>query len=98
MKARKSRSTRPKAHIYREHRKGRGEVAEVNPKVQGLHLCNLTSDLFNRTMASTNSQSRTQSRRFLVRGRVQGVGFRWFVEREAVILQVAGWARHGPAG
>ena len=35
-----------------------------------------------------------QARRFLVRGRVQGVGFRWFVEREAVILQVAGWVRN----
>ncbi|MGC2535104.1 MAG: acylphosphatase, partial [Candidatus Sulfotelmatobacter sp.] len=23
-----------------------------------------------------------QARRFVVRGRVQGVGFRWFVERE----------------
>lgn len=34
------------------------------------------------------------ARRFVVRGRVQGVGFRWFVEREAVILQVAGWVRN----
>ena len=36
----------------------------------------------------------TQARRFLVRGRVQGVGFRWFVEREAHILQIAGWVRN----
>ena len=53
-------------------------------------------------MASTNDQSRTQSpahaRRFLVRGRVQGVGFRWFVEREAHILQIAGWVRNDPDG
>jgi acylphosphatase len=53
-------------------------------------------------MASTNNQSRTQSpaqaRRFLVRGRVQGVGFRWFVEREAQILQIAGWVRNDPDG
>ncbi len=35
-----------------------------------------------------------QSRRFVVRGRVQGVGFRWFVEREASTLGVAGWVRN----
>lgn len=38
------------------------------------------------------------ARRFLVRGRVQGVGFRWFVEREAVLLQIAGWVRNNPDG
>ncbi len=36
----------------------------------------------------------TQARRFIVRGRVQGVGFRWFVEREAHILGIAGWVRN----
>ncbi len=39
-----------------------------------------------------------QARRFLIRGRVQGVGFRWFVEREAHILQIAGWVRNHPDG
>ena len=39
-----------------------------------------------------------QARRFLIRGRVQGVGFRWFVEREAHILQIAGWVRNDPDG
>jgi acylphosphatase len=38
------------------------------------------------------------ARRFLMRGRVQGVGFRWFVEREAHILQIAGWVRNNPDG
>jgi acylphosphatase len=48
-------------------------------------------------MASTE-KSLTQARRFLVRGRVQGVGFRWFVEREAHILQIAGWVRNNSDG
>jgi acylphosphatase len=39
-----------------------------------------------------------QARCFLVRGRVQGVGFRWFVEREAHILKIAGWVRNNPDG
>jgi acylphosphatase len=40
----------------------------------------------------------TEARRFLIRGRVQGVGFRWFVEREAHILQIAGWVRNNSDG
>jgi acylphosphatase len=44
-------------------------------------------------MASTE-KSAAQARRFVVRGRVQGVGFRWFVEREAHILGIAGWVRN----
>src|ERR1700752_670685 len=39
-----------------------------------------------------------QARPFLVRGRVQGVGFRWVVEREAHILQIAGWVRNNHDG
>jgi acylphosphatase len=34
------------------------------------------------------------ARRFLVSGRVQGVGFRYFVLREARALGVAGWVRN----
>ena len=36
--------------------------------------------------------------RFLVSGRVQGVGFRWFVARRAAELGLAGWARNLPSG
>jgi acylphosphatase len=34
------------------------------------------------------------TRKYLVRGRVQGVGFRWFVEREAATLGIYGWVRN----
>jgi len=39
-----------------------------------------------------------EARRFVVRGRVQGVGFRWFVEREAHVLGIAGWVRNNADG
>ena len=44
------------------------------------------------------TENTTQARRFVVRGRVQGVGFRWFVEREAHILGIAGWVRNNHDG
>jgi acylphosphatase len=34
------------------------------------------------------------ARRYLVSGRVQGVGFRWFVEKVANNLGVRGWTRN----
>ena len=40
--------------------------------------------------------TKIEATRFLVRGRVQGVGFRWFVEREAHILGIFGWVRNNP--
>ncbi|HEX3103890.1 MAG TPA: acylphosphatase [Terriglobales bacterium] len=39
-----------------------------------------------------------QTRKFVVRGRVQGVGFRWFVEREARTLGISGWVRNNSDG
>jgi len=36
--------------------------------------------------------------RYLVRGRVQGVGFRWFVMREATRLKLTGHVRNLPNG
>ena len=46
----------------------------------------------------TTSQNPIEAKRYIVRGRVQGVGFRWFVEREAHILGVAGWVRNNHDG
>jgi acylphosphatase len=36
--------------------------------------------------------------RYVVRGAVQGVGFRWFVLREAHRLEVRGWVSNLPDG
>jgi acylphosphatase len=35
---------------------------------------------------------------FLIQGRVQGVGFRWFVQREASELDLRGWVRNTEDG
>ncbi|HEX3738919.1 MAG TPA: acylphosphatase [Terriglobales bacterium] len=39
-----------------------------------------------------------QTRKYVVRGRVQGVGFRWYVEREAGLLGLSGWVRNNSDG
>ena len=38
------------------------------------------------------------TRRYLVGGAVQGVGFRWFVHRHAARLRLRGWAQNLPDG
>jgi acylphosphatase len=35
-----------------------------------------------------------ETRRYVISGRVQGVGFRWFVEREAALIGVTGWVKN----
>lgn len=37
-------------------------------------------------------------RHYQVEGRVQGVGFRWFVHREAAEIGLYGWVRNTDAG
>jgi acylphosphatase len=37
-------------------------------------------------------------RHYIVKGRVQGVGFRWFVLQEASALGLRGWVRNNNAG
>jgi acylphosphatase len=46
----------------------------------------------------TSTDKAVEAKRYIVRGRVQGVGFRWFVEREAHLLGVAGWVRNNHDG
>ena len=38
------------------------------------------------------------SRRLLVSGRVQGVGFRWFTSERASVEGITGWVRNLPGG
>jgi acylphosphatase len=37
-------------------------------------------------------------RHYIVKGRVQGVGFRWLVHREAGVRGLKGWVRNTEAG
>jgi len=37
-------------------------------------------------------------RHYLIKGRVQGVGFRWFVHREAGAIGLKGWVRNTEDG
>jgi acylphosphatase len=46
----------------------------------------------------TSTEKAIEAKRYVVRGRVQGVGFRWFVEREAHMLGIAGWVRNNHDG
>ena len=55
----------------------------------------LTHDIFRKQLVRS---SFLMTRRYIVTGRVQGVGFRWFVEREASALGVGGWVRNNDDG
>jgi acylphosphatase len=49
-------------------------------------------------MPAPIERTNVQARRFIIRGRVQGVGFRWFVEREAQMIGISGWVRNNDDG
>jgi acylphosphatase len=50
-------------------------------------------------ICNTNSASRiSMVLHYLIKGRVQGVGFRWFVHREAAALGLKGWVRNTEDG
>ncbi|MFH2201824.1 MAG: acylphosphatase [Elusimicrobiota bacterium] len=40
----------------------------------------------------------TERRHLLIKGRVQGVGFRWFTRETAARLSLGGWVRNRPEG
>ena len=42
--------------------------------------------------------SELAGRRYVIRGRVQGVGFRWYVLNEALRLGIRGWVSNRPEG
>ena len=49
-------------------------------------------------MTESRSQTDVHCRRYVVRGRVQGVGFRYFVIDQARPLGLRGWVRNRPDG
>src|SRR4051812_14423057 len=57
-----------------------------------------TSTPTRRQSSGRKRNSMLTARRFVVRGRVQGVGFRFFVERAARLEGLRGWVRNLPDG
>ena len=69
----------------------------IKTNIAGLSINNQKSSIDICTDMNSTEKA-IEARCFVVRGRVQGVGFRWFVEREAHILGIAGWVRNNANG
>jgi len=87
MKAKRSAWIPPKESICREH-------DFDNP----LNHCHSERSEESALSMTSTEKTGALTHRFVVRGRVQGVGFRWFVEREAHILGINGWVRNNSDG
>jgi len=55
-------------------------------------------EYFGRQSGLESRESMELARRYLIRGHVQGVGYRYFTQRIAVRLGVRGWVRNRPDG
>lgn len=50
------------------------------------------------TSCDTGAMAETVVRHYVVKGRVQGVGFRWYVHREAAEIGLRRWVKNTDAG
>ena len=64
------------------------------PDLNLCNLCNLWIAFFRPSVECFQSMSGKAARRYVVQGRVQGVGFRWFVQRRATALGLTGYVRN----
>src|SRR3981189_3635413 len=94
MRARRCESIPPRALTSRVHRCCPHLIARRTSSALTFHRPALALPC----MLCNTDLSAAMVRYYLVKGRVQGVGFRWFVHREAAALQLRGWVRNTESG